>query len=235
MSKADWKRNSLKSIFTRADLWPWKDNEIISILDVACGLSFKAKYLPAKIRVGVDIHEPYFEHIESDVPYVVVKHDVRKLREIFMPKSFDLVIGCDIIEHLEKDESVQLIKDMEEIARKAVIIECPQGFIPQDIDILGYGGDHWQTHRCGWEPKELRALGYKVLTRDYTMRDVRRHTTITDIDVNVHMIDAIKFLKAPKHAIGLPYKKAVTPEPGAKKPTAKKSVKKPAKKSVRSK
>lgn len=232
MSKADWKRNSLKSIFMRADLWPWKDKEIVSILDVACGLAFKAKYLPAKIRVGVDIHEPYFEHIESDVPYVVVKYDVRKLREIFMPKSFDLVIGCDIIEHLEKHESVQLIKDMEEIARKAVIIECPQGFIPQDIDILGYGGDHWQTHRCGWEPKELRALGYKVLTRDYTMRDVRRHTTITDIDVNVHMIDAIKFLKEPKRGIGLPYKK-----PEAKAPVTKKKTpaKKPLKKQARSK
>lgn len=194
MSKEDWAENTLKNIFTRENLWPWKDDEIESVLDVACGLSLKSKFIPAKIRVGVDIFEEYFNHIESDVPYVVVKHDVRKLRDIFMPKSFDLVIACDIVEHLEKDESFDMIKQMEEIARKAVIIENPRGFIPQDIDILGYGGHDVQTHRSAWEPTDLEPLGYKCFIRDYTMRDVKRHTTIDDIDVHVQMMDSIKFL-----------------------------------------
>lgn len=195
MSKEDWVENTLPKIFSRADLWPWKEGEIISVLDVACGLSLKSKYIPAQIRVGVDIHEPYFKHIESDVPYVVIKHDVRKLRDIFVPKSFDLVIGCDIIEHLEKEEGYTLLEQCEEIARKAVISENPRGFIPQDIDILGYGGDHWQTHRSAWEPEEFEKLGYKVVVRDYMMSDKKRHTTITDIDPHVQMIDAIKFLE----------------------------------------
>ena len=62
--------------------------------------------------------------------------------------------------------------------------------------ILGYGGDHWQTHRSAWEPEEFEARGYKVLVRDYTMSDKKRHSTITDIDPHVQMIDAIKFLDA---------------------------------------
>lgn len=195
MSKEDWAENTLKNIFTRENLWPWKDNEIISVLDVACGLSLKSKFLPAQIRVGVDIFDEYFKHIESDVPYVVVKYDVRKLRDIFMPKSFDLVIACDIIEHLEKDESFDMIKQMEEIAKKAVIIENPHGFVPQNIDILGYGGHDVQTHRSAWEKGDLEKLGYKVLVRNYTMSNVKRHTDINDINANIQMMDSIKFME----------------------------------------
>jgi len=50
-------------------------------------LSLKSKFIPAQIRVGVDIYEKYFASIESDVPYVVIKHDVRKLGEISCPKA----------------------------------------------------------------------------------------------------------------------------------------------------
>jgi len=195
MSKADWAHNTLPSIFSQEGLWPWKDGEIVSVLDVTCGLAFKSKFIPAQIRVGVDIFEEYFKHIETDVQYVTVKYDVRRLGEIFMPKSFDLVIGCDIIEHLEKEEGAPLLDQCETIARKAVIIETPKGFSPQDIDILGYGGHDWQTHRSGWEIEEFEQRGYKVVVRDYTMSNVKRHTTLTDINLNIQMIDAIKFIE----------------------------------------
>ena len=194
MSKEDWAKNTLPRLFGNEGLWPWKEGEIVSVLDVACGLSLKSKYIPAQIRVGVDIYDEYFKHIESEVPYVTVKYDVRKLSEIFVPKSFDLVIGCDIIEHLEKEEGYELLKQCEEIARKAVISENPRGHVPQDIDILGYGGHHWQTHRSAWQPEEFEELGYKVLVRDYMMSDAKRHSTISDIDPHIQMIDAIKFL-----------------------------------------
>ena len=59
------------------------------MLDVACGLSLKSKYIPAQIRVGVDIYDKYFDNIESEVPYVVIKYDVRKLSDIFIPNSLD--------------------------------------------------------------------------------------------------------------------------------------------------
>lgn len=164
-----------------------------SILDVACGLSLKSKYFDAKIRVGVDIYPEYFKHIESDVPFVVVKGDVTKLEEMFLPKSFDIVIALDIVEHLEKEESLKLIKACERIARYAVIIETPKGFIPQNIDILGHGGHEFQTHRCGWEPEEFEAMGYQVKLRDYEMSDIKRHTDI-DVDRKIQLIDAIKYV-----------------------------------------
>lgn len=194
MSKEDWKENTVKNIFEKAGLWPWEENDIVSVLDAACGLSLKSKYIPAQIRVGVDIHEKYFEYIESDVPYVTIKYDIRKLSEIFMPKSFDLVIALDVVEHLEKEEALDVMRQCEIIAKKAVIIETPRGYVPQNIDIQGHGGDEWQTHRCGWEVEEFEELGYKTLVRGYEMRDVKRHTEIDDIDPNIELIDAIKYV-----------------------------------------
>ncbi len=193
MPKADWIANTLPTIFGKAGLWPWKNGEIISVLDVACGLSLKSKFIPAQIRVGVDIYDKYFDHIESDVPYVVIKHDIRKLNEIFVPKSFDLVIALDVIEHLEKQESLDMIAECERIARKGVILETPKGYVPQNLDIQGYGGHEYQTHRCGWEPDEIRKLGYKVFTRPYIMSDAKRHTDV-DVGREVELIEAIKFI-----------------------------------------
>lgn len=193
MPKSDWRENTIVKIFSDQNLWRFKEGEIVSILDVACGLSLKSKFIPATIRVGVDIYDKYFEHIEAEVPYVVIKYDVRRLEEIFVPKSFDLVIALDIIEHLEKDESLSMIKQCEEIAKKAVILETPKGYTPQDIDIWGYGGHTYQTHRCGWEPEELEGLGYNVIVRDYMMSDVKRHTEL-DVDPSIQLMDAIKFV-----------------------------------------
>lgn len=193
MSKEDWIENTIVKIFSDHNLWPFKEGEIVSILDVACGLSLKSKFIPAQIRVGVDIYDKYFDHIEADVPYVVIKHDVRKLNDIFVPKSFDLVIALDVIEHIEKKEALDMIAQCEKIARKAVILETPKGYIPQNIDVLGHGGHEYQTHRCGWEAEELEKMGYEVVVRDYQMSNAKRHTDV-DVDRGIQLMDAIKFL-----------------------------------------
>lgn len=185
MSKQDWEQNNLTKIF---DL-----PKVDSVLDVACGLSLRSKFIPTSIRVGVDIYEEYFKHIEADVPYVVVKHDVRLLHKIFPPKSFDLVIALDIVEHLHKADALYMIKQCEAIARKAVVIETPLGFIPQNIDILGHGGHEYQTHHSGWTVKEFEDLGYTVTIRDYLMSDVQRHTDQV-VDSHIKLIDAIKYV-----------------------------------------
>mgnify|MGYP003526586461 CR=1 len=193
MSKEEWKKNTVMSVLSDKNLWPWKEGDIVTILDVACGLSFKSKYIPAQVRVGVDIYDEYFKHIEIDVPYAVVKYDVRKLKDIFIPKSFDLVIALDIIEHLEKEESLELIRQCEEIAKLGVVLETPKGYIPQNLDIQGHGGHEWQTHRSGWEPKDLEDLGYKVVVRDYKMQSIKRHTEV-DVEPDIEIMDAIKVL-----------------------------------------
>lgn len=187
MSKLDWEENNVTTLF---DLPP-----VISVLDVGCGLSLKSKYIDAQIRVGIDSYPAYFNKIESEVPYVVLIGDVRYLRDTFVPKSFDYVIALDVVEHLIKEEALEMIRQCEEIARKAVIIETPLGFVPQNIDILGLGGHEVQTHRSGWEVEEFEEMGYKVLTRPYTMTSVKRHSTL-EVEPHITIIDAIKWLES---------------------------------------
>lgn len=186
MSKHDWEKNNIVSIFPGLP-------DFSSVLDVGCGLSLKSKFIKADIRVGVDIFPEYFNHIEAEVPYVVIKYDATRLHEIFVPKSFDLVIALDIIEHIEKSDAIFMIRELEKIARKAVILETPEGFVPQNIDILGWGGDRYQTHRSGWEKKELEDMGYEVRMRNYIMDDVRRHRT-QEVLRDIRLMDAIKLL-----------------------------------------
>lgn len=190
MSKKDWAKNPVHKILQKNDLWHFKKCDIKSVLDVGCGLSLKSKFLAPRIIVGVDIYEPYLKAIESSVPYVVVKYDVRKLKDIFLADSFDVVYAIDIIEHLERKDSLDLINQCKKIARKALVIETPNGYIPQDIDILGYGAHKYQTHRSGWGVKDLENLGFKCVIRSYKMQNIKRHHSLS-VDPNVEVITGI--------------------------------------------
>jgi len=167
--KEDWSANNVQKLFTDAGWYP--TGRIKSVLDVGCGLSLKSQFIDADIRVGLDLHRPYLESIETDVPYVAICGDARKLKHLFLPKSFDLVLLLDIVEHLDKMGALYLIETAESLARVAVIIETPSGFVPQNLDILGFGANSLQTHRCGWTKKELEDLDYQVLVRPYKMCD----------------------------------------------------------------
>jgi predicted SAM-dependent methyltransferase len=188
MSREDWEKNTIKNIF--GNLYPYDVN---SILDIGCGISNKAKHLEAKIKVGVDIYRPYLEKADGYDVYLNV--DANNINKIFMPKSFDVVLLMDIVEHLYKFESTMLIRNAEAIARKAVIIETPDGEIKQNIDIWGLGGHEWQTHRCYWTYDELINNGYTVLLRPYEMQNVKRHTEIDNMETKIKLIDAIKVMK----------------------------------------
>ncbi len=188
MPKEDWALNNVQRIFEREGLYP--SGKIKTILDVGCGLSLKSQYVEAEVRVGVDIHRPFLERIETTVPYVVINEDVLSLDKLFLPRSFDLVLLLDIVEHLEKEDALRLLEMVEAIARVAVIVETPKGYVPQNIDIWGWGGDIYQTHRSDWHPEEFLQRGYHVFLREYRMSDVKRHTEL-EVDPNITLIDAI--------------------------------------------
>lgn len=189
MPREDWQKNTLENIFIPAGLWP--DGHIGSVLDVGCGLSFKTQYIKADIRVGVDAYRPYLEKIDAKVPYVCINADAQQIDSLFLHKSFDIVALLDIVEHLEKPDALMLIDKAGKLARRAVVIETPLGFLPQNMDILGLGGDHYQTHRCGFEAEELAAMGYEIVIRTYELANVKRHTSASS-PATIQMMDAIK-------------------------------------------
>lgn len=141
-------------------VWRCLDKESRSILDVGCGQGRPMVFLNRRHRflaVGIDIFRPYLREAGALSAYdALVQGDARYLP--FRPRSFDIVLLIEILEHLERAEGLALIKVLEQIARRQVLISTPVGQHEQHE----YDSNPWQEHRHIWEPQQLRALGYRV-------------------------------------------------------------------------
>lgn len=192
----EWQSNTVETIFGNR----YPHGLVKTVLDVGCGLSMKSQYIYAETRVGVDISRRYLERAREQSSigdsFVLVNADALMIERLFLPKSFDVVICFDVVEHLPKDDALELLRMCEALARVAVCIETPLGYVPQNLDITGFGEHSYQTHRCGWEVEEFIKMGYSVLVRDYTMNDVQRHTD-EFVSPQIKMIDAIKRMDWP--------------------------------------
>ncbi len=133
-----------------------------SLLDVGCGFNSPVQLLrkrPAHL-VGVDAYAPVLEESRSRKLHDEYRlMNVLSIKEAFGPKSFDCVIACDLIEHLERQDGLELIAQMEHLARKSVIIYTPNGFLPQGEEY----GNPLQRHLSGWNAREMQHRGYTVI------------------------------------------------------------------------
>ena len=181
-------RSNILTILKEEGLW--NDISIASILDVGCGISLQSQHWDVPIRVALDIHRPFLKHILADEPYIPLNADAMDIGKLFLPDSFDMVLLADVVEHLPIPKSLALLDMARIIARVYVVVSTPKGYLPQDIDIWGYGGDYYQTHRCGYNPDTLISNGYSVVERPYTMSDVTRCSTQA-VDPHVTMLYAV--------------------------------------------
>lgn len=131
-----------------------------SVLDVGCGHSSSIGMIRGRFKSeGIDIYKKNI--IESRKKKLHDKYklgDITKLSKLYKTKSFDACVAIDVIEHFDKKDALKLIKDMEAIARKKVVILTPNGFYEQH----DYDGNPHQVHKSGWKKKDLEKLGYKV-------------------------------------------------------------------------
>ncbi len=132
-----------------------------SVLDVGCGASSPIKEFSNNFySVGVDAFKPSIEKSKKNkIHNEEYFMDVMDINKKFKKNSFDCVIAIDLIEHLSKEDGLILIKRMEEIAKKKIIIFTPNGFLEQGV----YDNNKWQIHNSGWGVKEMKNLGYRVI------------------------------------------------------------------------
>ena len=131
-----------------------------TVLDVGCGnWSPLANVRKNFYSVGIDIHKPSIKEIKKKKIHNAYKiGDVLKISKYFKPKSFDAVVALDVVEHFEKKDGLSLIAQMENIARKKVIILTPYGFVSQHpLD-----GNPYQEHKSGWYIDDFKKRGYKL-------------------------------------------------------------------------
>ena len=95
-------------------------------LDVGSG---PGKYrAPVRYVASVD----GYQQAQSD------RHVVGNLLDVlptFSAGEFDLVYCLDVIEHMTKADGIRLLENMERVAKRAVLVFTPRGFMPQESDI----------------------------------------------------------------------------------------------------
>lgn len=135
-----------------------------SVLDVGCGVGTTLKEFCCPLKIGIDAYRPYLEKAKYGEQFIPLNLAAERLSEIFLPKSLDSVTMIDVIEHLEKEVAVDVLRQVEEIAAKKVIIFTPRGFFQQkEFDHYGLGGESYQRHRSGWEVEDFQKLGYNII------------------------------------------------------------------------
>ena len=133
------------------------DKDCLSLLDVGCGEG-TLKSVECLRSVGVDVELLSLTKAKGKGNYSdCIRGDVRALP--FKAKSFDIVLCVEVIEHLEKIEGVDFIKQLEEVAAKQLIITTPWGYTEP---WKGIYNDSARTHVSGWLPTEFRQLGYET-------------------------------------------------------------------------
>lgn len=131
----------------------------MSVLDVGSGTDSALQYVSVPYKEGIDVYrKSVLISKKKKIHNAYTVGDIRKLHTYYKPKSFDAAISIDVIEHLTPKEGVQLIKNMERVAKETVILLTPNGFYHQDE----LEGNPYQVHKSGWRSSDFRKLGYTV-------------------------------------------------------------------------
>jgi SAM-dependent methyltransferase len=132
-----------------------------TVLDVGCGAASPIRAFSAELQlaVGVDVHIPSLLKSRAERRHhAYCCLDVTRLAGTIAPRAFDCVLSIDVIEHLTREAGLELLRTLEGIARKRVVIFTPNGFLPQPAT----ADNAHQEHISGWTAEEMRALGYEV-------------------------------------------------------------------------
>lgn len=138
-----------------------------TLLDVGCGTASPVRFIKRTMdTTGIDIYPKAVSISRSKRIHDRYKvGDITKLTHIFSGTRFDAVMSIDVIEHLTKSQGTALMRNMEKLATKRVIILTPNGYLHQHaID-----NNPFQTHKSGWQAQDFRDAGYTV----YGLRGLR--------------------------------------------------------------
>lgn len=129
------------------------------ILDIGCGIASPLRLFGCAHLTGIDAYAPDIDEARrKGTHHDLICGDVRQLARYVTPGQFDACVALDLIEHLTKEDGLELLEAMGRCATKRVVILTPSGFLPQGETQPG----DFQAHLSGWTPAEMRALGYVV-------------------------------------------------------------------------
>jgi hypothetical protein len=126
--------------------------EVESVLDIGAGLRPMGWYVPER-HVCVEPHPPYADVLEAAgyETWRVNARDGLRLAGV----EFDAIYLLDVIEHMDKEEGELVLRLARNRSPNQIVVATPVGFLAQEGDVWGMGGEYWQKHRSGWVPDEF--------------------------------------------------------------------------------
>jgi hypothetical protein len=133
------------------------------LLEIGPGIRPIVLQFPPHLRVLVEPSKVYCSVLSRLLGprenTVVVNQDALTFLKSIPDESFDAVVLTDVIEHLERNEGLLLISEVERVTSSIVGIFTPLGFMPQHFsskqDTWGFEEADLQTHRSGWLPNDF--------------------------------------------------------------------------------
>jgi len=137
------------------------------ILDVGCGSgrTFRAlkfvdsssgRKLAGAYAIGIDIFRSnlfdakkvYDDVVLSDARYLPVK-----------PKSAELVILSEVLEHLNRSDGLRVLGVIESVAKAQIMLTTPNGYVYEET---AQPDNPWQKHKSGYDETEFSRRGYTI-------------------------------------------------------------------------
>jgi ubiquinone/menaquinone biosynthesis C-methylase UbiE len=128
-----------------------------TVLDLGCGYDSPIQYCHITHSIGVELFDPFLEESRKKAIHSqYLKADIRSVE--FEPKSFDAVLCLEVLEHLTKEEGIELLIKMDRWAKKKVIVKTQNGC----ISLNRHDDDPLQEHKSRWNSIELKKLGFNA-------------------------------------------------------------------------
>jgi len=135
----------------------------MAVLDCGCGYGRWGRAVRSRrggreaFVVGSEIFERYALASRLSTSYdELVLCDIRRVP--FRHGSFDLVLACEVIEHMDKQDGIRFLRHLKLVAKRRVIVTTPNGYYPQ-----GAADENiFQVHRSTWSVSDLRKLDFRV-------------------------------------------------------------------------
>ncbi len=141
------------------------------VLDVGAGIRPQDYFTP-DLHICVEAHQPYIDQVAARIgtKLFYLRGTWETVLRSIPDNTVDTAFALDFIEHITKEEGLQLLVELRRIARKQIVVFTPCGYYPQtyaehESDAWGMDGTHWQTHRSGWEPEDFHSIdkGWEVV------------------------------------------------------------------------
>jgi SAM-dependent methyltransferase len=172
------------------------------VLDTGCGFGewgflIRTRKSGFPYLIGVDIWRSHLERLCALKVY-------DELIRVYVPyfpfreKSVDISLACEILEHLPKSVGYKLLRELERVSRKMIVVSTPLSWPQEEI----YGNPH-EKHVSEWEPQELIRYGYEVKVTDAmplpkTLKPVDRIRRVIFRLPNPKLVIAYKYLSTLK-------------------------------------